>query len=76
MISAVAALLFGQAFLFSSPVVGVWALAFSAINALYIPLVEEPALAKRFGKAYLTYQQHVPRWLPRLSPWQLLEKHD
>jgi len=39
------------------------------INAIYIPLLEEPGLVRRFGADYETYRRHVPRWIPRLSPW-------
>jgi hypothetical protein len=39
------------------------------INAVYIPLAEEPSLAKQFGDDYLTYKQNVPRWAPRLTLW-------
>jgi protein-S-isoprenylcysteine O-methyltransferase Ste14 len=27
-------------------------------------------MQKRFGNDYLTYKQHVPRWVPRLKPWE------
>lgn len=46
-----------------------WALAFTAANALYIPLVEEPSLERRFLDDYRRYRAHVPRLLPRLRPW-------
>jgi hypothetical protein len=42
---------------------------FLAVNALYIPLVEEPGLARRFGDGYREYCRHVPRLIPRLKPW-------
>jgi protein-S-isoprenylcysteine O-methyltransferase Ste14 len=47
-----------------------WALTFFAINAVYIPLLEEPQLESRFGESYREYRRHVPRMLPRLKPWQ------
>src|SRR6266540_1808488 len=47
-----------------------WALTFFAINAVYIPLFEEPQLEGRFGESYKEYRRHVPRMLPRLRPWQ------
>lgn len=40
-----------------------------AINAIYIPLSEEPGLVKRFGEEYEVYRRNVPRWIPRLKPW-------
>jgi protein-S-isoprenylcysteine O-methyltransferase Ste14 len=36
----------------------------------YIPLVEEHDLIERFGEEYKEYTQHVPRWMPRLTPWE------
>ena len=44
-------------------------LVFVVVNAVYIPLSEEPGLVKRFGDDYLTYKRNVPRWIPRLRPW-------
>jgi hypothetical protein len=46
-----------------------WAVVFLAINAVYIPAVEEPQLARRFGEDYRRYRRHVGRLLPGLSPW-------
>lgn len=70
MISGVCLVLFGEALvLLSLPHLG-WALIFAAINAVYIPLLEEPLLARRFGASYREYCRHVPRLLPRLRPWQ------
>jgi protein-S-isoprenylcysteine O-methyltransferase Ste14 len=47
-----------------------WFLIFAIINAIYIPLLEEPWLVRRFGDDYLTYKQNVPRWIPRWKPWE------
>ena len=69
MISGVVFVLFGEGLLLlSRPHLG-WALTFLAINAVYIPLLEEPQLEHRFGDAYRDYCRHVPRLLPRLRPW-------
>jgi len=40
------------------------------INAVYIPLLEEPRLRARFGEDYEAYAGAVPRLIPRLRPWQ------
>ena len=69
MISGVILILAGEALAFSSASIGVWAAAVFAVNAVYIPLIEEPGLARRFGGDYELYKEHVPRWVPRLSPW-------
>jgi protein-S-isoprenylcysteine O-methyltransferase Ste14 len=37
---------------------------------LVVVYQEEPGLEKRFGDSYRLYRRHVPRWLPRLSPWR------
>jgi protein-S-isoprenylcysteine O-methyltransferase Ste14 len=37
---------------------------------LVVVLLEEPGLEKRFGDSYRKYRQNVPRWLPRVTPWQ------
>ncbi len=36
---------------------------------LFVLMYEEPTLGKKFGGDYVTFCQHVPRWLPRLHPW-------
>jgi protein-S-isoprenylcysteine O-methyltransferase Ste14 len=69
MIAGVLFVLLGEAILAASlPLLGWFALAV-IVNAVYIPLSEEPGLVKRFGADYLAYQQNVPRWIPRLWPW-------
>jgi protein-S-isoprenylcysteine O-methyltransferase Ste14 len=70
MISGVFFVLLGEAALAASLPLFIWFLVFVVVNLVYIPLVEEPGLAKRFGHDYLTYRQNVPRWMPRVRPWQ------
>jgi protein-S-isoprenylcysteine O-methyltransferase Ste14 len=69
MIWGVIFVLFGEALLLLSPAHGAWAAAFLALNLVYIPLVEEPQLERRFGDAYRDYCRHVRRFVPRLRPW-------
>ena len=69
MLSGVFFVLLGEATLLGSPPVFVWFLVAFALNAVYIPLVEEPGLSQRFGEEYLVYKRNVPRWVPRLRPW-------
>jgi protein-S-isoprenylcysteine O-methyltransferase Ste14 len=69
MISGVLAILLGEAILLGSLGVLVWFGAFFAINALWMPVVEEPGLERRFGEDYLRYKRAVPRWIPRPTPW-------
>jgi protein-S-isoprenylcysteine O-methyltransferase Ste14 len=65
MISGVLAALLGEAALFGSLRLLVWAGVVFAVNAVYFPLVEEPGLRRRFGAEYDDYAACTPRWLPR-----------
>jgi protein-S-isoprenylcysteine O-methyltransferase Ste14 len=69
MITGVLCILVGEAALFGSVPLLTWAAAFFAVNAVYMPLVEEPGLRRRFGDGYEAYRAAVPRWIPRLRPW-------
>jgi protein-S-isoprenylcysteine O-methyltransferase Ste14 len=70
MISGVLAVLLGEAALFASLPLLLWFATVFAVNAVYFPLVEEPGLRRRFGADYDAYRANVPRWLPRLRPWE------
>ena len=70
MISGVVFVLVGQALLLLSRPHANWALTVFVINAIYIPLLEEPMLRARFGASYDEYCKQVPRLLPRLRPVQ------
>ena len=70
MLSGLIAILFAEALLAGSWPLGAWATVFFLGNAVWFPLVEEPKLVERFGDDYRQYCGHVPRWLPRVSPWQ------
>jgi protein-S-isoprenylcysteine O-methyltransferase Ste14 len=69
MISGVLFLLLGEAALLGSWPLLAWFAAAAAVNAIYLPLVEEPGLVRRYGAEYERYREHVPRWLPRLRAW-------
>jgi protein-S-isoprenylcysteine O-methyltransferase Ste14 len=69
MISGVILILVGEAIATRSRAVLAWALGFFVINAIYIPLLEEPFLIRRFGDDYREYRRRVPRWVPRTRPW-------
>jgi protein-S-isoprenylcysteine O-methyltransferase Ste14 len=70
MISGVLCVLLGEAALLGSLPLLAWFAVVFAVNAVYFPLVEEPGLERRFGAAYDEYRANVPRWLPRLRPWE------
>jgi protein-S-isoprenylcysteine O-methyltransferase Ste14 len=42
---------------------------FILIHVLYIKIIEEKELEKKFGQAYLDYKKRVPMWLPKLPPF-------
>lgn len=69
MISGVLFILLAEALLTGSRRILIWFLVFLTMNLLYIPLLEEPGLAARFGERYRIYKKNVPRWLPRVKPW-------
>jgi protein-S-isoprenylcysteine O-methyltransferase Ste14 len=69
MITGVVCVILAEAMLLQSRSLATWALTFVLINAIYIPLLEEPQLAQRFGDAYREYCRNVPRLIPRLSAW-------
>ena len=73
MISGVIFVLAGEALLLLSFPHALWALTFLALNLVWIPLIEEPQLKRRFGEPYLEYCRHVPRVVPRVTPWQPAE---
>lgn len=70
MISGVFSILLGEAILAVSSPLFWWFGFFVVANAVYIPLVEEPGLVKRFGDEYLMYMRNVPRWIPRVRAWK------
>ena len=74
MITSVLLMLVAEVLLFQSWPIFFWMIFFYLANVLYFPLFEERSLEKRFGEDYRIYKKHVPRWIPRLTPWTLPEK--
>jgi protein-S-isoprenylcysteine O-methyltransferase Ste14 len=70
MISGVILFLFGEACVLLSTPHGVWAVCFVILNLIYVPLVEERQLERRFGDSYRLYRRHVRRFIPRRRPWR------
>ncbi len=69
MITGVLLLLFAEALLLQSRPIAIWMIIFFIANAIYFPLIEERSMEKRFGNEYRNYKKQVPRWIPRLTPW-------
>jgi protein-S-isoprenylcysteine O-methyltransferase Ste14 len=65
---AVVSMLVGQALLFSSVAVLLYALIVALAFHIFVVLYEEPTLSRHFGDVYEAYCRDVPRWLPRLHP--------
>jgi protein-S-isoprenylcysteine O-methyltransferase Ste14 len=69
MISGVCFLLLGETLIMGSSSQAIWTLTFWLANVIYLPLVEEPKLDKRFGEDYENYKKNVPRWIPMRTAW-------
>lgn len=67
---SVLAVLLGQSLLLGSIRVAVYATCAWLVAHLFVIGYEEPALLKSYGAEYETYRAHVPRWIPRFSPWR------
>lgn len=74
MILGVFLVLLGEAVLLRSIPLFVWFTVFVVGNSLYIPLIEEKGLERRFGTAYSQYKKSVPRWLPRWTAWHPVDE--
>ena len=60
----------GQAMIFGSFSLLLYALAVWAIMATFVRWYEEPLLQNRYGEEYGRYRRGVRAWVPRLHPWQ------
>ena len=66
----VLAAIVGQALLFGSARLLVYAAAAWVVVTAFVMAYEEPAMARQFGADYESYCANVRRWWPRLTPWQ------
>lgn len=62
-------ILCGEAILFMSAVLLVYALMWLLALTLIVVFIEEPSLKRRFGGSYDEYLKSVPRWIPRLTSY-------
>jgi protein-S-isoprenylcysteine O-methyltransferase Ste14 len=67
---AVTALILGQAPLFASLGLIVYAALIWLCFHVFVVAYEEPTLRKTFAAEYDRYCANVPRWLPRIRPWR------
>jgi protein-S-isoprenylcysteine O-methyltransferase Ste14 len=70
MITGVLMMLLGEALFFNALGIMIWTCIFFVMNTMYFIFKEEPAMLKRFGEAYTEYKKHVPRWVPRITPYK------
>ena len=70
MITGVLGVLLGEALVFGSTAIAIWAAIFAMINHAFFLAYEEPAVERRFGNEYRRYKANVPRWIPRRTPWR------
>ena len=71
MISGVLMVVLGETLIFSSIELFLLFILFFIVNHIYFIYSEEPGLTKRFGNDYIEYKKNVPRWIPRLTPWNV-----
>ena len=63
-----ALVLAGEAILFQSLGILIYSLVMFAVFNVHV-FIEEAELADRFGSTYERYRKSVPRWIPRLKPY-------
>lgn len=63
------AIVFGEALIFNSRALLWYFLVLVAAQMVHVPLNEERWLRRGFGAEYEEYCRHVPRWLPRRTPY-------
>jgi len=68
---AVGSTIAGEALLLGQTELLGYLLAFAALCLGFVHLYEEPTLRRQFGAEYDTYRRAVPRWIPRLRPWDV-----
>jgi protein-S-isoprenylcysteine O-methyltransferase Ste14 len=59
----------GQALLFGSPALLLYAALVWIATASFVRWYEEPTLVGQFGTQYDEYRRNVRAWVPRLRPW-------
>jgi protein-S-isoprenylcysteine O-methyltransferase Ste14 len=66
----------GQALLFGSLALALWAAAFWIITASFVRWYEEPTLVDQYDGRYQEYRRNVRAWLPRMRPWTPGVEHE
>jgi 2-polyprenyl-6-methoxyphenol hydroxylase-like FAD-dependent oxidoreductase/protein-S-isoprenylcysteine O-methyltransferase Ste14 len=72
---AVLSTILGEALLFRSAALAIYAVLLFGVFHLFIISYEEPTLQRLFGTAYMEYRHAVPRWLLRWPTRTVQNKH-
>lgn len=59
----------GQALLFASAWLVLYAAICWVVTASFVRWYEEPTLIRTYGEQYEEYRRNVRAWIPRLTPW-------
>jgi protein-S-isoprenylcysteine O-methyltransferase Ste14 len=59
----------GQALVFADVSLVIYAFCAWLATHLFVLFYEEPKLRRSFPGDYARFTAHVPRWIPRLTPW-------
>ena len=60
----------GQAVLFGSWALVVYAAIVCSAFASFVHWYEESTLVRQYGSEYEEYRRNVPAWIPRWRPWK------
>jgi protein-S-isoprenylcysteine O-methyltransferase Ste14 len=66
---ALASTVLGQALILGSRRLLLYVAVIALPVSTFVRFHEEPVLARTFGEQYERYCANVPRWVPRLHPW-------
>ena len=67
---AVVAAILGQSMILGDLDLALYAGIVWLVSHLFVVVYEEPTLRRTFGDEYVEFCANVPRWIPRLRPWQ------
>jgi protein-S-isoprenylcysteine O-methyltransferase Ste14 len=67
---AVVSVILGQGLLLGDTRVLAYGVFGWLVTHLFVLIYEEPTLRRSFGAEYETFCAHVPRWIPRVTPWR------
>jgi protein-S-isoprenylcysteine O-methyltransferase Ste14 len=74
MYAAVFAVQLGEALVLQAWTLLAWFIFFCTLVVIVVPLKEENWLVDQFGAEYDEYRAHVPRWIPRITPWSAVDE--